>query len=125
MNRRSFLDQLSKGAAVAGLGFGSTKAIAADEATTQALAKSNRGSGPLKITKVRTILTAPQGIRLLVVKVETSEPGLYGLGCGTFQQRPLTVKTAVEEYLDPFCRGRDADNTEDIWQSAYTSFYLR
>jgi mannonate dehydratase len=82
--------------------------------------------GPIRITKVRPILTAPQpGVRFVVVKVETSEPGLYGLGCATFNQRPLTVKTAVEEYLDPFCRGRDADNIEDLWQVAYTSSYWR
>ncbi len=42
---------------------------------------------PLKITDVKTILTAPAGIRLVVVKVITSEPGLYGLGCATFTQR--------------------------------------
>jgi len=82
--------------------------------------------GALKITRVRPVLTAPQsGIRLVVVKVETSEPGLYGLGCATFNQRPLAVKTAVEEYLDSFARGRDADNIEDLWQTAYTSSYWR
>ena len=36
------------------------------------------------IRDIKTICTAPEGINLLVVKVETSEPGLYGLGCGTF-----------------------------------------
>ena len=36
---------------------------------------------PLRITDVRTILTQPAGIRLVVVKVLTSEPGLFGLGC--------------------------------------------
>jgi len=89
-------------------------------------AKLKRGSAPVKITKVRAILTSPQSkVRFVVVKVETSEPGLYGLGCATFNQRPLPVKTAVEEYLDPFCRGRDADDIEDLWQTAYTSSYWR
>ena len=53
------------------------------------------GGGP-RIRDVRVILTAPDGIRLVVVKVETTEPGLHGLGCATFTQRPLAVRTAVE-----------------------------
>jgi len=97
-----------------------------DEALAEAEARAGRGLAPLKITKVRPVLTAPQPrTRFVVVKVETSEPGLYGLGCATFNQRPLAVKAAVEEYLDPFCRGRDADNIEDLWQTAYTSSYWR
>ena len=121
MKRRDLLRGLGLGAAAGSLSF-FTKI---DEALAQATEKSAKGSAPLKITKVRPILTAPERIRLVVVKVETSEPGLYGLGCATYQQRPLTVKTAVEEYLEPFCRGRDADNIEDIWQTAYTSSYRR
>jgi mannonate dehydratase len=85
-----------------------------------------RNLGPLKITKVKAILTAPQPkTRFVIVKVETADSGLYGLGCATFNQRPLPVKDAVDEYLDPFCRGRDADNIEDLWQTAYTSSYWR
>jgi mannonate dehydratase len=115
-------DLLRSAGAAAALGLFGKRQAAAAEATGRAA----RGSGPLKITKVRPILTAPHNrIRFVVVKVETSEPGLYGLGCATFNQRPLTVKTAVEEYLDPFCRGRDADNIEDLWQTAYTSSYWR
>lgn len=80
---------------------------------------------PVTITNVRTILTAPNGIRLVIVKVETSEPGLYGLGCATFTQRPLAVAAAVEEYLRPFVTGRDVDQIEDTWQSAFVSSYWR
>jgi mannonate dehydratase len=79
----------------------------------------------LKITDVKTILTAPNGIRLVIVKVVTSEPGLYGLGCATFTQRPLAVATAVDEYLKPFLVGKDPDQIEDIFQSAFVSSYWR
>jgi mannonate dehydratase len=79
----------------------------------------------LRITRVKAICTAPDGIRLVVVKVETSEPGLYGLGCATFTQRPLVVVTAIEQYLEPFLIGRDPDDIEDIYQAAYVSSYWR
>ena len=122
MNRRDMLKGACLGTAAAYLGCLARK----DEALAEITATAAKGHAPLKITKVKPILTAPQSnIRMVVVKVETSEPGLYGLGCATFNQRPLAVKTAVEEYLDPFCRGRSADNIEDLWQVAYTSSYWR
>ncbi len=74
-----------------------------------------------RIENIRCIATAPAGIRLVVVKVETSVDGLYGLGCATFTQRPLAVIEAVEKYLAPFLRGRNVDEIEDIWQAAYLS----
>ena len=77
------------------------------------------------IRDIRAILTEPDGIRLVIVKVETSEPGLHGVGCATFTQRPLPVKSAVEDYLRPFLVGRNVQDIEDIWQSAYVSSYWR
>jgi len=83
------------------------------------------GEVPLQIRDVKVILTAPDNIRLVIVKVETNEPGLYGLGCATFTQRPLVVKTAIEEYLRPLLIGRNPHDIEDIWQSAFVSSYWR
>ena len=79
----------------------------------------------ITIRDVKTILTAPDGANLVVVKIETSEPGLYGLGCATFTQRHLSVYTAIEEYLKPFLIGKDVHRIEDIWQSAMVSAYWR
>ena len=70
----------------------------------------------MKITRVKATLTAPSGIALVVVKVETDQPGLYGLGCATFTQRCTLVAQAVDEYLDPLLRGRDPANIEDLWR---------
>jgi len=80
---------------------------------------------PLKIKSVKAIATAPSGSNLIVVKVETTEPGLYGLGCATFTQRAFSVVTAIEKYMNEFCVGRDADNIEDMWQAFYVSSYWR
>jgi hypothetical protein len=77
------------------------------------------------ITNVKAIKTAPYGTRLVVVKVETSEPGLHGVGCATFTQRPTTVCAAIEDYLCPFLIGRRVSEIEDIWQSSYVSSYWR
>jgi mannonate dehydratase len=123
MKRRDAIKGFGLGLAAGGFGLlGSAPKILAQPQPGEAAAK---GLSPLKITKVRAITTAPQRARLVVVKVETSEPGLYGLGCATFNQRPLAVVTAIEEYLDPFARNRDVDNIEDMWQHAYTSSYWR
>ena len=121
MDRRALIKCLGLGSAASVL---NALAVGGDVGA-EAHSKATRGLPTLKIKRIRAILTAPGGIRLCVVKVETSEPGLYGLGCATFNQRPLAVAAAVNEYLAPFAEGRDADNIEDIWQHAYTSSYWR
>nr|WKN37284.1 enolase C-terminal domain-like protein [Tunicatimonas sp. TK19036] len=84
-----------------------------------------KGMPPIQIKSVKAISTAPQRSNLIVVKVETTEPGLYGLGCATFTQRAEAVVTAINSYMNDFCVGRDADNIEDMWQSFYVSSYWR
>ena len=79
----------------------------------------------VKIKKVKAIVTAPYGIELVIVKVETDQPGLHGIGCATFRQRAHAVASAIDQYLDDFCRDKDVSNIEDIWQTAYVSSYWR
>src|ERR1700716_1359462 len=88
-------------------------------------AQAVTGTAPIKIRDVKTILTAPNRIRLVVVKIETTEPGLVGWGCATFTPRALVVQTALDQYLKPFLTGRNVDEIEDIWQSSYVSSYWR
>ena len=137
MERRDALRKLSAGTLAAGAGLWSSPwgvALAAPQSTPSvsqsmpslpSAPSVTRGVSPIKIRDVQTILTAPDGIRLVIVKILTSEPGLYGLGCATFTQRALVVHTAIEQYLKPFLIGRDVDEIEDIWQSSYVSSYWR
>lgn len=121
-SRRNALKMLAVGSSAGLLGlFGTPEANAAVYETPS----YQKGMKPITIKSVKAIVTAPQGSNLIVVKVETSEPGLYGLGCATFTQRALVVVTAIDTYLNEFCVGKDVDNIEDMWQSAYVSSYWR
>jgi mannonate dehydratase len=77
------------------------------------------------IKDVQTILTQPAGSRLIIVKIITSDPGLYGIGCATFTQRFRAVHTAIEEHLKPFLIGRDVDRIEETWQMSMVNSYWR
>ncbi len=116
MNRRNVM----KGLGAVGSGF-----MAGPGPLAQAQETARRGLPPLKITDIKTILTQPGGDHLVIVKVMTSEPGLYGVGCATHRERPLAVATYVNEYLKPFLIGRNCDEIEDIWQSTYVQSYFR
>jgi mannonate dehydratase len=125
MNRRDAIASLSL-AGGASL-FSPRAALAGPAAPAEhpAYTQAIKGTSPVRIRDIKTILTAPNRIRLVVVKVETTEPGLVGWGCATFTQRALVVGTAIDEYLRPFLIGRNVDEIEDIWQSSYMSSYWR
>jgi mannonate dehydratase len=114
MNRRSLL----KAAVAAPL---AARLAAAQEQVVRAV----RATPSPKIKDVRVIATAPAGLRLVVVRIDTDQPGLYGYGCGTFTQRADLVVPAVERYLKPFLVGKNADRIDDIWQACYNSSYWR
>ena len=41
------------------------------------------------------------------------------------QERPYAVAAYLEQHLKPFVIGRNCDDIEDIWQSAYVQSYFR
>jgi mannonate dehydratase len=82
-------------------------------------------SSTIKIEDIKTILIQPDQSRLLIVKIITTEPGLYGLGCATFTQRIYAVQSAIEKHLKPFLIGREVDNIEEIWQMSMVHGYWR
>lgn len=78
-----------------------------------------------KIKDVSVIATEPAGVRLVLVKIQTDQDGLYGYGCATFTQRADLVVAAVNQYLKPLITGRPTDAIEDLWQVMYNSSYWR
>lgn len=96
-----------------------------EAAAQEQAARAARGMPSPKIRDVQVIATAPQGLRLTVVKVITDQDGLYGYGCATFTQRAELVVAAVEKYLRPFVIGKPADRIDDLWQAMYNSSYWR
>lgn len=125
MNRRDALKNMGMGLSAGAMGQFTLKDDPWRQAQAEQYSKATNGLPPLEITNVKAIATAPHGIELVVVKVETSEPGLYGLGCATFRQRAKSVVSAVDDYLHDFCVGQNVNNIEDIWQTTYQSSYWR
>lgn len=81
----------------------------------------------ITITDVKTFLvqTAGAGTRFVIVKLLTSEPGLYGLGCATFTQRYRAVHAAIEHHVKPFVLGKDVARIEELFQMNLVQGYWR
>ncbi|UFS60843.1 enolase C-terminal domain-like protein [Subtercola endophyticus] len=78
----------------------------------------------VRITAVRCIVTAPEGIPLVVVCIDTTDDGLHGLGCATFTQRWQAVVAYIEA-LEPLLVGRSPADIEDLTRLAKLSSYWR
>lgn len=121
MKRRDVLQRLAGGSLLT-----AAARVAEGDAEAKTLVPPQpAGVPPIRIKDIKVVLTAPNGIRLVLVKVVTDQPGLHGWGCATFTQRALVVQTAIEQYLRPFLIGRRVDEIEDIYQSMYVSSYWR
>lgn len=79
----------------------------------------------VKITDIKTYKTCPYDINLVVVRVDTNQPGLFGLGCATFTQRYKAVVTVIEEYIKPLIVDRNANEIQELWSLMNQNAYWR
>ena len=80
---------------------------------------------PITIQDVQVILTQPNLSPLAIVKVITSEPGLYGLGCASCSRQVFAVASAIENRLKPLVLGKDVSRIEELWQLMTFNGYWR
>jgi mannonate dehydratase len=77
-----------------------------------------------KITAIRCLRTRATGT-WVIVKVETDQPGLYGIGSASDHYRAGTIIAAIEQWMAPLLIGREVGHIEDNWQATLTSAYWR
>ena len=82
----------------------------------------------LTITALKVVVTNPsQGAagNYVLVKVLTSQPGLYGWGDATCTGSELAVAKFLEEHMQPGLLGRNPMRQEDLWQTLFFLPYYR
>jgi mannonate dehydratase len=82
----------------------------------------------LKITDVQVLVSNPSRAVLgnfVLVKITTSEPGLYGWGDATCSGSELGIAAFLDEHLKPALIGRNPMRHEDIWQTLFHLPYYR
>jgi mannonate dehydratase len=119
VNRRQALGLLAGG------GAGAAALNMLPDPLEAAQVATRRGLPRLKITDIKVILTQVGNTHMTNAKVLTSEPGLYGVGCGGHAERQSIVAQTIEQYLKPAAVGRYVDEIEDIWQMAWLAPYWR
>lgn len=95
-------------------------------AAAQEADRRTNGLPPLKIKDAKVITTSGgRNYRWVFLKIETSEPGLHGIGsaCNHFQTQ--AVIAALQHHLRPWLIGKDPGQIEDLWQSSHLKTYWR
>src|SRR5436309_1623164 len=77
----------------------------------------------MKIVDAKVIVCSP-GRNFVTLKIYTDD-GVYGLGDATLNGRELSVASYLTDHVIPALIGRDAFQTEDIWQYLYRGAYWR
>jgi mannonate dehydratase len=96
------------------------------QAAAQEAAKRTTGLPALTIKDAKVITTTAGGnYRWVFLKIETSEPGLFGIGSANNNYETKAVIAALEDHLKPWIVGKDPNRIEDLWQSAQMKTYWR
>ena len=94
MNRRDALTTMSIAGGASLIPSADAIAGSLTAGASEAFQQAVRGTAPVKIRDIKTILTAPNRIRLVVVKVETTEPGFAG-DTAQGARKPATLETGL------------------------------
>jgi galactonate dehydratase len=78
----------------------------------------------MKITKIITLVVNARMRNWVFVKVETTEPGLYGWGEATLEWKTKAVVGAVED-LSVLLIGQDPRRVEHLWQTMHRQYFWR
>ncbi len=88
----------------------------------------NRAPRNLRIESVDVLVTNPDERPLgnyVLVKITTSEPGLFGWGDATCSGSEMAVAKMLEEHMAPALIGRDPMRTGNLWETLYHLPYYR
>jgi galactonate dehydratase len=76
------------------------------------------------IAAVKTVVVNAEMRNWVFVKVETSQPGLYGWGEASLEWKTRSVVGAVEDFA-PMVVGQDASRIEHLYQMMYRQSFFR
>lgn len=78
----------------------------------------------MKITAVKSLVVNAEMRNWVFVKVETSEPGLYGWGEASLEWKTRSVAGAIEDFA-PMLIGEDPTRIEHLYQKLYRQSFWR